>query len=169
MAHSILTTARDALATNLISSQALIAHTIEAIRENQTLTAGIVLGIVIIFTVNYIRSPWRKLPPGPRRLPILGNALQLRNKSWLLSKDCKERFGEFTDYIPRGMLRCVYAGEVMYLDGAGQPIVVCNSLKSAHELLERRSSNYSDRPRFIMGQDILNGGLLFSLMNHNDR
>jgi hypothetical protein len=108
MAHTILITARDALAPNLILSQPLIAHTIEAIQENKTLTAGIVLGIVIIFTVNYIRSPWRKLPPSPRRLPILGNALQLRNKSWLLSKDCKERFGEFTDYIPRGMLRCVY-------------------------------------------------------------
>ena len=68
------------------------------------------------------------------------------------------------------MLRCVYgiAGEIMYLDGAGQPIVMCNSLKSAYELLERRSSNYSDRPRFIMAQDILNGGLLFSLTNNND-
>ena len=57
----------------------------------------------------------------------------------------------------------------MYLDGAGQPIVVCNSIKSAFELLERRSSNYSDRPRFIMAQDILNGGLLLALMNYADR
>jgi hypothetical protein len=57
----------------------------------------------------------------------------------------------------------------MYLDGAGQPVVVCNSLKSAFELLERRSSNYSDRPRFIMAQEIINGGLLFSLMSHEDR
>jgi hypothetical protein len=57
----------------------------------------------------------------------------------------------------------------MYLDGAGQPIVVCNSLKSAFELLERRSANYSDRPRFIMAQEILNGGLLFSLMKNDDR
>ena len=57
----------------------------------------------------------------------------------------------------------------MYLDGAGQPVVVCNSLKSAFELLERRSSNYSDRPRFIMAQEIINGGLLFSLMSHADR
>ena len=59
-------------------------------------------------------------------------------------------------------------GEVMYLDGAGQPIVMCNSLKPAYELLERRSGNYSDRPRFIMAQEILNGGLLISLINHND-
>ena len=61
------------------------------------------------------------------------------------------------------------AGEVMYLDGAGQPVVVCNSLKSAFELLDRRSSNYSDRPRFIMAQEIINGGLHFALMNHEDR
>jgi hypothetical protein len=60
------------------------------------------------------------------------------------------------------------AGEVMYLDGAGQPIVMCNSLKPVYELLERRSGNYSDRPRFIMAQEILNGGLLISLINHND-
>ena len=56
----------------------------------------------------------------------------------------------------------------MYLDGAGQPIVMCNNLKPAYELLERRSGNYSDRPRFIMAQEILNGGLLISLINHND-
>lgn len=57
----------------------------------------------------------------------------------------------------------------MYLDGFGQPIIVCNSIKSAYELLERRSSNYSDRPRFIMAQEILNGGLLLALMKYNDR
>jgi hypothetical protein len=57
----------------------------------------------------------------------------------------------------------------MYLDGAGQPIVVCNSLKSAFELLERRSKNYSDRPRFVMAQEILNGGLLLALMKHDDQ
>jgi hypothetical protein len=158
------------VAPNAMLSQPLSTPT-KAIWESKTLTAGIVLGLVIIFAVGYIRSPWRKLPPSPRRLPIFGNALQLRDKYWLLSKDCKERFGEFIDYMSSGMLMCVYriAGEVMYLDGAGQPVVVCNSLKSAFELLERRSSNYSDRPRFIMGQEIINGGLLFSLTKHEDR
>jgi hypothetical protein len=50
--------------------------------------------------------------------------------------------GSRADYIPKAMLRV--AGEVMYLDVAGQPAVVCNSLKSAFEVLERRASNYSD-------------------------
>jgi len=69
------------------------------------------------------------------------------------------------------MLRCFMdiVGDVMYLDGAGQPIVVCNSLRSAFELLERRSGNYSDRPRFIMAQEILNGGLVLALMGNDDR
>jgi hypothetical protein len=86
----------------------LSTSTIKAIRDNTTLTTGIVLGFIIIIAINYARSPWRKLPPGPRRLPVLGNALQLWDRSWLLSRDCKERFGEFSDYIRRGMLRGVY-------------------------------------------------------------
>jgi hypothetical protein len=60
------------------------------------------------------------------------------------------------------------AGDLMYLDGAGQPIVVCNTLKSAFELLERRSANYSDRPRSVMAQ-IISGGLLFVMMKYDDR
>ena len=63
----------------------------------------------------------------------------------------------------------VIAGEVMYLDAAGQPTIVLNSIKSTFDLLERRANNYSDRPRLIMAQEILSNGLMFSLMNHGER
>lgn len=133
--------------------------------------AGIILGLLIIFAINYTRNPWRKMPPSPRRLTILGNVIELRDKSWLLSKDCKERFGELDRLYTQvdTEFSTETAGEIMYLDGAGQPVVVCNSLKSAFEIFERRSVNYSDRPRFVMAQEILSGGLLFSLMNYDDR
>ena len=64
--------------------------------------AGALLGLLTIFVIRYIRSPWRKLPPSPRGLPILGNALQLMDKKWLISRDCKERFGESVIIIKGG-------------------------------------------------------------------
>ena len=48
--------------------------------------------LIIILAVRYVRSPWRKVPPGPKGLPILGNALQLRDKGWMFEKDNKRNF-----------------------------------------------------------------------------
>jgi hypothetical protein len=53
----------------------------------------VILSLVVIATAQYVSSPWRKVPPGPRGLPILGNALQLKDKRWMFEKDCKQKFG----------------------------------------------------------------------------
>jgi hypothetical protein len=56
----------------------------------------------------------------------------------------------------------------MYLNALGQPIIVINSLKSTSDLLDRRANIYSDRPRVIVGNEILCGGLFSALMPYGD-
>ena len=58
---------------------------------------GILFGLLVMSIVSYARSSRQRLPPQPRRLPIVGNFFQLTNRRWLYSRKCKERFGEYRD------------------------------------------------------------------------
>lgn len=80
---------------NLSASTNFLRDTIvRPILDDTALIAGVLLALFLVFVVYYARSPWRKLPPSPRRMPIIGNALQFLDINWLTSKDCKDRFGE---------------------------------------------------------------------------
>lgn len=59
-------------------------------------------------------------------------------------------------------------GDVMYLDVLGKPTIIFNSVKSAFDMLERRASNSSGRPRFIVANEILNKGLSVVLLDHGE-
>ena len=41
-------------------------------------------------------------------------------------------------------------GDVIYLSVVGRPIVVLNSAEAARDLMDKRSANYSDRPRIVV-------------------
>ncbi len=56
----------------------------------------------------------------------------------------------------------------MYLDVRGKQTIVFNSLKSASAVLERRAGNSAGRPRFIVANDILYGGIGLALMDHGE-
>ncbi|KAI0130125.1 cytochrome p450 monooxygenase [Xylariales sp. AK1849] len=80
------------------------------------------------------KSPY-PLPPGPPGKLFIGNLGQL-------SIDHPEE-----DYIRWGK---EYTSDVIYTKVLGQHMLCLNSVKAATDLLDRRGSNYCDRPRFTL-------------------
>ncbi|KZV76225.1 cytochrome P450 [Peniophora sp. CONT] len=134
--------------TNLVLDGVSGAYSAVLARPALSITISLnLLGYVIY---RYVNSPWRKLPPGPTGYPILGSALKLLDASWLFNE-------------------CSKHGDVVYLNVAGQPTLILNTQKAAADLLERRAAAYSGRPRFIVGHELMCGGLFFAFEPHNDR
>ncbi|TFY64063.1 hypothetical protein EVG20_g6073 [Dentipellis fragilis] len=102
------------------------------------------------FIVHYIRSPYRKVPAGPRGIPILGNLFQLH-----------------VDMVPSFMKWQKTFGDICYINIAGQSMIIINSAKIAFDLLDRHLANYSERAHTIVGGEILCGGLFFAVNPHN--
>nr|F1SY62.1 RecName: Full=Cytochrome P450 monooxygenase 58 [Postia placenta Mad-698-R]BAK09406.1 cytochrome P450 [Postia placenta] len=108
----------------------------------QRILLALALGLLLI-TARVISKSKGTMPPGPRGLPLLGNIFQLPKLPWYRFTEWKEEFGP-----------------IFSLNFAGTPVVVLNSHEVVGDLLERKSTIYSDRPRFIMAGEILTGGML---------
>ncbi|KAI0062483.1 cytochrome P450 [Artomyces pyxidatus] len=132
----------------LNSTELPASYVLFGFQQNKVLGVGLLAALVVLLASRYIASPRRKLPPGPRGLPILGNALSLRKSAWLTFTEWKKTYGD-----------------VMYLTALGQPILVLNSQKAAADLLDRRSALYSNRPHNIVAAGMLTGGL-FMVFQH---
>ncbi|KAJ8483391.1 hypothetical protein ONZ45_g14616 [Pleurotus djamor] len=113
------------------------------------------LALVLFASLFVLKSCiWkRNLPPGPPRLPVLGNLLQLTE----------------TESIWRRMT--VWGqkyGPIVSLSVLGKPIIVLNSHKAASDLLDRRSSIYSNRPKNIVVGELLTKGYLMAITRYGD-
>ncbi|KAI0770060.1 cytochrome P450 [Fomes fomentarius] len=102
------------------------------------IAAPVLAAVAVLILVYYARSflTWkarsrgRPLPPGPPRLPVVGNLFNApRSKPWYGFRDL------CTDY-----------GDVVYLEALGQRTVVLGSADAIREFLEKRTTNTSDRP-----------------------
>jgi hypothetical protein len=141
-----------------------------AVTENRTLSLGIFLGLVVLYIAHYITSPYRKLPPGPRGYPIIGNVLELRGQQWFKFTEWRKQYGQrsFNNRCIPHFSLLARLGDLVYINAAGQPMVILNSQKVAADLLDRRAGIYSDRPRNIVASDIMTGGLLVVFTRYND-
>lgn len=91
------------------------------------LTIGVTLWVVLL-------PGGRRLPPGPRSLPFLGNIHQI-------PADFQEK-----TFLTWGRKY----GDIVFAKFFHRPVVITNSLEVARDLLERRSQYYSNRPIFTM-------------------
>ncbi|KAK0480333.1 cytochrome P450 [Armillaria novae-zelandiae] len=108
------------------------------------MVSSIILGGVFLIATVYCyylaASKSKALPPGPRGLPILGNALQI----WSSGLPFEQVFMKWSQSY----------GDVMLVTVPRRSIIVLNTCKAAEDLLDKRGSIYSDRPPMIMHMEL---------------
>ena len=117
----------------------------------------------IVVSLVCIRSwlAWRRrrssafpLPPGPKGLPFIGNALDMPGKDeWEAARKWGEKYG-------KGPVQDICAnaieysrsppGDLVYIENFGTRFLFVNSYEVAVELFEKRGNMYSSRPTVPM-------------------
>lgn len=105
-----------------------------------TFTTALYYSLATLAALYLVRFSMKKsegapftLPPGPKGYPLVGNVYDIPNNfPWLKYAEWKQQYGDIVSFT-------VF----------GKTTIVLNSLKVALELLDKRSSNFSGRPRLV--------------------
>ncbi|KAF8810286.1 cytochrome P450 [Phlegmacium glaucopus] len=115
--------------------------------------------VFAIFTVVLLKKVFTgtkrsiPLPPGPSKLPLLDNLLDLpTDKAWVTFSDWGKKWGD-----------------IVSISALGQHIVILNSARVAVEMLDKKSAIYSDRPVLQMGGELVGWKNSLALLPYGDR
>ncbi|EMD37285.1 hypothetical protein CERSUDRAFT_94290 [Gelatoporia subvermispora B] len=117
------------------------------------LAAAAAIAILAAWLFRRQHSSRLPLPPGPPRLPILGNALDVVAN------------GASQAYLKMGQK---LGSDIICLDAMGMHLVILNSREAATDLLEKRSTIYSDRPWMTMICELIGLGWSLPLAPYGD-
>ncbi|TFY69693.1 hypothetical protein EVJ58_g256 [Rhodofomes roseus] len=101
--------------------------------------ASVALALCVLYSVYLKMSKRRDLPPGPPRVPFLGNIHQL--PQLYQHKTFMEWAAQY--------------GDVIYAEFFTQPTIIISSVKAAYDLMEKRGAKYSNRPRFVRNIELI--------------
>ncbi|OJD28633.1 cytochrome p450 [Diplodia corticola] len=104
-----------------------------------------------VYKVLQIGKRDSRLPPGPPTLPVLGNIHQIPSTG--LYKKLKEWGDQY--------------GPVYSIKVANDTMIVLNDRKAIHDLLDKKSAIYSDRPANYVADLVTNGDSI-AFMNHSN-
>ncbi|KAI0713613.1 cytochrome P450 [Earliella scabrosa] len=123
---------------------------LSAVIANPASVAIVLITATLLYQL-FPSSSRKNLPPGPPGLPVVGNLFQLSEDVWFKFTEWKKTYGP-----------------VVYLNLAGQNVVVLNTLQAASDLLDRRAANYSSRPNFVVACNMLTEGLFFVFQSRTE-
>lgn len=118
----------------------------------------VILALAPLIALVYLK--WKRpsrlpLPPGPKRLPIVGNMFQMPLvKPWETYMEWSRKYGAplLTLLFWFALLMLHGTGDIIFLQLPFQPTLVIGTAKAAFDLLEKRSHIYSDRPPYRMDE-----------------
>ncbi|KAJ6566447.1 cytochrome P450 [Mycena capillaripes] len=109
---------------------------------------------ILLYGIHWGRNRSKlPLPPGPKKLPILGNLFDIPSElQWEVYFRWSREFNS----------------DIIHLNAAGTSIVVLSSAEAIRDLLERRSSLYSDRPHGTMLDELMGWSEFVAFMDHGE-